>query len=57
MNNNEMYCLGLKFLGTCGYDPSKTLDSYFSLGELIAVIALLLAFYQVLRINRCIKIA
>jgi hypothetical protein len=28
------------------YDPSKTLDSYFSIGELVAVIALLLAFMQ-----------
>ena len=39
-------CLGLQFLGTCRYDPAAPDQSFFTIGQLISVIALLLAFSQ-----------
>ena len=42
-------CLGVSFLGNCSYDPSSPASTYFSLGELVAAIALLLAFIQLAR--------
>lgn len=39
-------CLGLEFLGTCRYDPAAPDQSFFTIGQLISVIALLLAFSQ-----------
>lgn len=38
-------CLGLKILGECAYDPADP-KSYFTLGHLLSVIALLLALSQ-----------
>lgn len=42
----ESACLGLEILGNCSYDPSNPERIYFSIGELIGVIALLMAFLQ-----------
>src|SRR5438552_139983 len=39
-------CLGLEILGSCNYDPSAPSQSYFTIGQLVSVIALLLAFSQ-----------
>ena len=39
-------CLGLELLGKCSYDPAAPNQSYFTIGQLISVIALLLAFSQ-----------
>lgn len=39
-------CLGLELLGRCNYDPSAPSQSYFTIGQLVSVIALLLAFSQ-----------
>lgn len=39
-------CLGLALLGKCSYDPAAPNQSYFTIGQLISVIALLLAFSQ-----------
>lgn len=39
-------CLGVELLGTCSYDPAAPNQSYFTIGQLISVIALLLAFSQ-----------
>lgn len=39
-------CLGLEFLGSCSYDPADPGQSYFTIGQLVSVIALLLAFSQ-----------
>lgn len=42
----ESSCLGLKILGSCSYDPAAPSPSYFTIGQLISVIALVLAFSQ-----------
>ena len=42
----ESACLGLEILGNCSYDPSNPERIYFSIGELIGIIALLIAFLQ-----------
>lgn len=39
-------CLGLEILGHCNYDPGAPSQSYFTIGQLVSVIALLLAFSQ-----------
>lgn len=41
----EVGCLGLEILGQCSYDPSNP-KSYFTIGHLLSLIALLLAFSQ-----------
>ena len=46
---NDFPCLGLEFLGKCSYDPSSPSRIYFSIGEGIAAIAILLVFTQLLR--------
>ena len=43
---SESACLGLEVLGKCTYDPSNPERIYFSIGSLIAVVALFLAFSQ-----------
>jgi len=40
------YCLGIKAFGLCTYDPLKPGVVYFTIGEAIGSIALLLAFTQ-----------
>jgi hypothetical protein len=45
MNN---WCLGLKFLGNCSYDPASPNLKLISLGDGIAAIALVLTFSQLL---------
>ena len=44
----DIACLGLKILGECSYDPSDP-KSYFTIGHLLSVIALLLALSQLTR--------
>jgi hypothetical protein len=41
-----MACLGLDILGSCNYNPADPPRAYFTIGQLISVIALLLAFSQ-----------
>jgi hypothetical protein len=45
----EFPCLGLEFLGNCSYDPSSPSRVYFSIGQAVSVLALFLAFTQLLR--------
>lgn len=45
----DRFCLGLQLLGTCKYDPTAPASIYFSIGELIGAIALILAFSQLLK--------
>lgn len=45
MNN---FCLGLKILGSCSYDPASPAWRIISLGDTIAAIALVLTFSQLL---------
>ena len=45
---SEIYCLGLKTLGECSYNPADP-KAYFTLGNLLSVIALLLAISQLTR--------
>jgi len=42
---SDFVCLGLEFLGECSYNPSDPI-SYFTLGNLVSVIAILLAISQ-----------
>lgn len=42
----ETYLLGLKFLGHSDYNPGHPTISYFTIGQLISVIALVLTFSQ-----------
>jgi hypothetical protein len=37
---------GLEFLGSCSYDPAAPSTSYFTIGQIVSVLALLLAFSQ-----------
>lgn len=43
---DQFYCLGVQALGLCQYNPLKPNAVYFSIGEAISSIALLLAFTQ-----------
>lgn len=43
---SDSACLGIEILGRCSYDPSAPSQSYFTIGQLVSVIALLLAFSQ-----------
>lgn len=45
----ESACLGLEILGNCNYNPSDPPRVYFSIGQLISVIALALVFYQLIK--------
>jgi len=45
---SDVACLGLKILGECSYNPADP-KSYFTLGHLLSVIALLLALSQLTR--------
>ena len=45
----DIYCLGLKSLGACNYDLSNPSLSFFSVGQLVSVIALILTFSQIAR--------
>ena len=45
----ESACLGLEILGSCAYDPADPPRTYFTIGSLISVIALVLAFSQLAR--------
>lgn len=46
MSDELIYCLGIKAFGLCHYNPFKPGTAYFSIGEAIASIALLFAFFQ-----------
>lgn len=45
---DQFYCLGIKALGLCSYNPAKPNNVYFSIGDVVAAIALLLAFSQLI---------
>jgi len=45
---DSLSCLGLSILGTCQYDPAKPYWVYFSIGEGIATLAILLALQQLI---------
>lgn len=45
---DQFYCLGIKALGLCSYNPAKPNNVYFSVGDAVAAIALLLAFSQLM---------
>lgn len=53
----ESACLGVSFLGNCSYDPSSPTFTYFSLGELVSAITLLLAFIQLARTKTKFRLA
>lgn len=42
----DIYCLGLKALGPCSYDLSNPSLTFFSIGQLATVVALIFAFSQ-----------
>lgn len=42
----DMYCLGVKALGQCSYDLSNPSLTFFSIGQLATVVALVFAFSQ-----------
>jgi len=42
----DIYCLGVKALGTCGYDLLNPSLTFFSIGQLATVVALIFAFSQ-----------
>ena len=46
MGDDWIYCLGVKAFGLCQYNPLMPNTAYFSIGEAIGSIALLLAFTQ-----------
>ena len=46
MSDEWVYCLGIKAFGWCHYNPLQPGIAYFSIGEAIASIALLFAFFQ-----------
>lgn len=45
----DIYCLGLKALGACRYDLSSPSLTFFSLGQLASVIALIFTFSQLVK--------
>lgn len=45
---DQFYCLGIKALGLCSYNPAKPNNIYFSIGDAVAAIALVLAFTQLI---------
>lgn len=45
----EIYCLGVKALGSCNYNLSNPSLSFFSIGQLATVIALLFTFSQLVK--------
>lgn len=42
----DIYCLGVKALGSCSYDLSNPSLTFFSIGQLATVVALIFAFSQ-----------
>lgn len=45
---DQFYCLGIKALGLCSYNPAQPNNIYFSIGDAVAAIALVLAFSQLI---------
>lgn len=49
MADAPTYCLGLQILGECSYKPGAPYGVYFSLGEAIGALALMVAVQQLLK--------
>jgi len=45
----DIYCLGMKALGACRYDLSNPSLTFFSLGQLAAVVTLIFTFSQLVK--------